>query len=253
MSDNALAGAPCWIDLTTSDPERSREFYARLFGWTPGEPNEEFGGYFEFFRDGAPVAGGMQNRPEFGAPDQWAVYLSVADARKTMEAALAKGARQEVEPMEVGDLGTMAVITDPGGATIGMWQAGTFDGFAVTGAAGAPSWFELLTGDYATAVEFYRDVFGWDAHVASDTPEFRYTTLGKDHAARAGIMDATAILGPDEPGGWSVYFGVDDADAALARVRELGGTVVRPAEDTPHGRLATAVDPTGVRFKIVAR
>ena len=43
-----------------------------------------------------------------------------------------------------------------------------------------------------------------------------------------------------------------DADAALERVVELGGTIVQPAEDTPYGRLATAADPTGTRFRIVA-
>ena len=53
------------------------------------------------------------------------------------------------------------------------------------------------------------------------------------------------------PAHWTVYFGVDDTDAALAKIAELGGTVVRPAEDTPYGRLAAATDPTGAQFKLV--
>jgi predicted enzyme related to lactoylglutathione lyase len=44
---------------------------------------------------------------------------------------------------------------------------------------------------------------------------------------------------------------VADTDAALARIGELGGATVMPAEDTPHGRLATASDPTGALFKLV--
>ena len=65
-------------------------------------------------------------------------------------------------------------------------------------------------------------------------------------------MDA-AGFGPEEAAGqWSVYFGVDDTDAALAWIVELGGQVLRPAEDTPYGRLATAVDPTGALFRLVA-
>ena len=53
------AGAPCWLDLLTSDTTRVREFYCALFGWTAGEASGEFGGYFMFFHDGAPVAGAM--------------------------------------------------------------------------------------------------------------------------------------------------------------------------------------------------
>ncbi|MCA1691816.1 MAG: VOC family protein, partial [Actinobacteria bacterium] len=37
-----------------------------------------------------------------------------------------------------------------------------------------------------------------------------------------------------------------------ARVVDLGGSMLVPAEDTPYGRLATAVDPTGAQFKLVA-
>ncbi|MDQ6614274.1 MAG: VOC family protein, partial [Actinomycetota bacterium] len=32
--DTAPIGAPCWVDLMTSDTERSRAFYCELFGWT---------------------------------------------------------------------------------------------------------------------------------------------------------------------------------------------------------------------------
>ena len=147
---------------------------------------------------------------------------------------------------------TMATVTDNGGAAIGLGQPGTFPGFGVYGEAGTPSWFELLTRDYDEAVAFYRDVFGWETKVMGDSPEFRYTVLVDGDQMLAGIMDATAFLPEGVPNHWSVYFGVDDADAALAKVAELGGSVVVPAEDTPYGRLATAADPNGAQFKLVA-
>ncbi|MGO8887161.1 MAG: hypothetical protein ACLPUO_24855 [Streptosporangiaceae bacterium] len=70
--ENAPAGAPCWVDLTTSDTGRSREFYTRLFGWTAEEPAEEFGGYFSFRKD--------------GVPGTWSAYLASSDAQKTSRA-----------------------------------------------------------------------------------------------------------------------------------------------------------------------
>jgi predicted enzyme related to lactoylglutathione lyase len=153
--------------------------------------------------------------------------------------------------MDVKDLGTMGVVTDVGGAVIGMWRPGTHRGFGIYDEPGTPGWFELHTRDYDATVEFYRDVFTWDTHVAADEPGFRYTTLGKDEAALAGIMDAAGFLPEGVPAHWSVYFRVDDTDAALAKTVELGGAVVMPAEDTPYGRLAAATDVTGAAFKLV--
>jgi len=43
----------------TPDTQRSRAFYCELFGWTADEPNAEFGGYFNFRKDGVVVAGCM--------------------------------------------------------------------------------------------------------------------------------------------------------------------------------------------------
>ncbi|MGH4004615.1 MAG: VOC family protein, partial [Pseudonocardiaceae bacterium] len=165
--------------------------------------------------------------------------------------AVANGGQVHVAAMDVGDLGTMAIISDPGGAGIGVWQPGRHRGFGVLGEPGAPSWFELHTRDYQAAVPFYRNVFGWDTHVVSDTPEFHYTTLSHGESWLAGIMDASGFLPDGVPAHWSVYFGVDDTDAALAKIVDLGGSIVTAAEDTPYGRLAAAADPTGAQFKLV--
>ena len=169
-----------------------------------------------------------------------------------MEAASAHGGQVVVAAMEVGDLGTMAIVSDPGGAGIGLWQPGRHQGFGILGEPGTPSWFELQTRDYQAAVSFYREVFGCDTNVVSDTPEFRYTTLRHGESWLAGIMDASGLLPEGVPAHWSVYFGVEDTDAALAEIVELGGTIVTAAEDTPYGRLAAAADPTGAHFKLVA-
>ena len=146
----------------------------------------------------------------------------------------------------------MAVIVDPGGAAIGIWQPGTHKGFGVHERVGTPGWFELHTRDYDAAVDFYRDVFGWDTHTASDTPEFRYTTLGEGEGS--------------SPGSWTRRR--SSAEGALALVgvlrrrghRRRAGAGRRarrrsclPAEDTPYGRLAAqAADPTGTPFKLVS-
>jgi len=251
--ETAPIGAPCWVDLMTSDTERSKAFYGELFGWTAEEPAEEFGGYFNFAKDGIRVAGCMGIQPDSPVTDVWSVYLATDDARKTIETATAAGGQVIAPAMDVGDLGTMAVLVDAGGAAIGMWQPRSFQGFGILAEPATPTWFELHTRDYQKSVAFYRDVFRWDAYEVGDTPpDFSYTTLGEGDASQAGIMDASGFLPDGVPAHWSLYFGARDTDAALGRIVDLGGSVVMPAEDTPYGRLATAADPNGTQFKLIA-
>lgn len=250
--DTTVIGAPIWTDLLTSDPARARAFYGELLGWDVEDPGPDYGGYVNFTRGGSMVAGCMGSAGGDSPSDQWTVYLSTRDARATAAAAEAHGGTVVVAPMEVMELGTMAVVGDADGAGIGLWQPALHTGFGVIDEVGAPGWFELHTRHYDDAVGFYRDVFGWETHTAADEPGFRYTTLLEGEQQRAGIIDASPFLPAGAPSQWFVYFRVADADAALATVTALGGTVLVPAEDTPYGRLATAADPCGAVFKLMA-
>jgi uncharacterized protein len=248
--DDSPPGTPCWVELLTSDPDRSAEFYGRLFGWTVEDPGAEYGGYRNFQLKGERVAGCMRNDGEAGVPDLWSVYLAVEDAEATVAQAAGAGGQVVVPAMDVMALGRMAVVVDVGGAVIGVWQPGEHRGFAYVGEPGAPNWFELHTRDYEPSLDFYRRVFGWDTRVEGDSPEFRYSTVVADGEQYAGVMDASGFLPEGVPAGWSVYFGVDDCDRAASEVVALGGAVVMPGEDTPYGRLATVTDPTGALFRL---
>jgi len=248
--DAVEIGNPCWVDVMTSDAAATRAFYGELLGWEAEEADPEFGGYFNFTKDGARIAGAMTNQGG-GMPDVWSIYIAVDDAEATCEKVKAAGGSVMVEPMAVGTLGSMAVVIDPTGAVIGMWQPGDHKGFGYVAEPGAPGWFELFTKDYEASRTFYADAFGWDLHKVSDEDDFKYSTLHEGDAQAAGIMDAAGFLPDEVPPHWSVYFAVEDVDKTLAQAVELGGSIEAPAQDTPYGRLATAVDPTGARFKVM--
>jgi hypothetical protein len=205
-----------------------------------------------FTRDGIPVAGAMGAMGEMAASDTWKIYLHTDDIDRTVKVAETEGAEVMSPPMPVADLGIQAVINDPSGAQVGAWQPGTFPGFTVLGEHGAPSWFELFTRQYATAVDFYRAVFLWDTKIEGDTDEFRYSTMRNPdgEGELAGIMDAAAFLPGGTPSSWAIYWEVDDADDTVAAVKKLGGSVVTGVENTPYGRLATVADPAGAVFKL---
>ena len=72
-----ITGEPCWIHLFTTDVDTAVSFYGGLFGWSVGEPSEEYGGYRMFLRDDEPVAGLMPN--DTSEPDVWEVFLQTPD------------------------------------------------------------------------------------------------------------------------------------------------------------------------------
>ncbi|MGO9560785.1 MAG: VOC family protein [Acidimicrobiales bacterium] len=250
--DSAPFGSPCWADLWTSDVEGSRKFYSEVFDWEAQEPSAEFGGYFMFTRNGVPIAGAMGDMGDMKAQNSWKIYLATDDIVKTVEAAELESAQIIAPAHPVADLGIQAVFVDPTGANLGMWQPGTFQGFSVLSENGTPSWFELHTRDYATAVAFYRSVFHWETNTVGDSDEFRYTSMRdpQGEGELAGIMDASAFLPEGVPAYWSVYWHADDVDATIAKVKTLGGSVVTDPTDTPYGRLASVADPAGAEFKL---
>ncbi|MGF7119644.1 VOC family protein [Rhodococcus sp. BE178] len=248
--ESAPIGAPCWIDLQTSDPERAAAFYDAMFGWTHESSGEEYGGYVMFFSDGKPVAGMMAGQPGNPYVNIWTTYLATADADATAKAVTESGGQVMMEPMTVPEQGRMAMFLDPSGGVVGVWQPAEHKGFGVMGEHGAPAWFELVSKNYDAALPFYRDVFGWNLATLSDTGEFRYTTGRFDGEDLAGIFDASTAMPADVPSHWQMFVAVDDTDAAVARLTELGGTVLREPWDSEHGRMANVADPNGAQFMI---
>jgi uncharacterized protein len=248
----APVGAPCWADVWTSDVDACARFYGELLGWEAQPPDPEFGGYFMFHRQGVPVAGGMGDMSDMKAQNVWKVYLSTPDMAQTVAALEKGGAVLAFPPMAVGEAGTQCVFTDPTGATLGAWQPGAFHGFSVLGEPGAPAYFELLTRDFDRAVDFYRDAFAWETQPLPGDQGFRYLNQVEPGtgAPLAGVMDAAGVLPPGVPSHWSVYWDVEDTEAAATKVTALGGTVLRAPEASPYGVLATVADPQGAQFKL---
>jgi predicted enzyme related to lactoylglutathione lyase len=185
-----------------------------------------------------------------GTPDVWSTYISTADIDATVGAAAASGAQVLAPPMAVGDLGSMAFLRDPAGGHFGVWQAGTHTGFTKYNEPGSVTWDEYHSKNFDTTTDFYSKLFDWQIEKMSDTAEFRYFLGQVGGETVAGLMDSAAFLPAEVPSHWAVYFSVADVDAASAVVEQSGGTIARAAEDTPFGRMADALDPTGAAFKL---
>jgi predicted enzyme related to lactoylglutathione lyase len=247
-------GTPSWVDLGTPDIEASASFYGGLFGWdVPESENaEQTGGYRQAMLRGKPVAGMMPLMQE-GQPPAWSSYVSVEDADATAAKVTEAGGQVMAEPMDVMDLGRMAVFADPTGAVFGIWQAGSFAGAGIVGDPGAVVWNELNTPDPDRAKQFYTDVFGWETRPfgGEGGPPYLTAHVGGEETGVAGIMD-TRAFDQEVPPHWMVYFAVEDVDNVAGRVSELGGTVAQEPTDIPEvGRMAVFNDPAGVHFAVL--
>ena len=111
------------VELHTNDLKRAREFYSKLFDWKLQDAPMPGGGSYTLIEVGSGTGGGMMTNQEPGTPPHWLAYVGVDDIRASTKKAKDLGAKVVVDVTEVGEYGTMSVITDPTGATIAMWQA----------------------------------------------------------------------------------------------------------------------------------
>ncbi len=242
------AGIPGWIDLASPDLAATRRFYAELFGWQPqASPSGE---YTTFTKDGQAVAG-AGSLMSADQPVAWTTYVIVADADETATKAQGAGGQLVAPPVDIRDLGRMAIISDPTGAVLGVWQPGTMKGAELFNAPGALSWEELFTRDVAAAKAFYCSVFGWATEDTLDeASEITYTQWMVAGRPIGGMMAMADVFPAATPPHWGIYFGVTSVDEAAATITRLGGTLVHPPMDIPEGRFANALDPHGASFSI---
>jgi Predicted enzyme related to lactoylglutathione lyase len=236
-------GEPVWLDLATSDLDVSLAFYAGLFGWRADGPGDD--GIRTARLSKQPVA-----RLVPAPTDGWVVYLRTDDIVATAAAVPRHEGELELAPTAVSEGALRAIAVDPGGARVGFWEPEGHPGFGAVDTPGAPTWFELHTLDFAAAVPFYERVAGWRPVSVGDSDGFRMVVDGEPGVAEAGIFDASREGLADESL-WMPYFAVEDADAAGARIRELGGALLDDPVDTPFGRMAHATDPLGTLFTII--
>ncbi len=258
-------GTFCWTELTTTDQAGAKAFYGGLLGWEADDRPVGDGGYVYSMmqRDGKPVAAiAMQpdrsretlasgENPRFdqqresGVPPMWNSYISVESADATAERAKELGATVHAPPFDVMDVGRMAVIQDPQGAHFELWEPKAHFGAALVNAPGAPVWNELGTTDLDAAGAFYGSLFGWTVAPFEGSPE-PYLSIKNGDANAGGMRAAT----PGAPPFWLAYFGVEDLDAALAKVGELGGAVHAGPIDISIAKIAIVADPQGAVFAL---
>lgn len=249
--DQATLGTVIWADLQTPDLDAARKFYGGLFGWTfEGGDDANMGFYTTALLGGRKVAGMAKMGGSSPVPPMWSIYFGVSDARDFVTRASAAGAKVVAGAMDIHELGSMAYFADPSGAHFGVWQPKQHYGAQVFDDAGAMCWHEVYSKELPKALPFYTELFALTAKKL-DAPGIDYNTLHQGARTVCGAMQMPSHFPANLPSHWNTYFSVDDPDAAVKKVAELGGKVISPAFDTPFGRMAMFADPFGATFCVI--
>ena len=252
-----VPGAPCWVDLATTDQEAAKAFYGDLLGWRYEDAPMDQGGrqlYSMALLGDRYAAAIYTQQRQMGMPPCWSVHLSVEDADAAGGRVKELGGKLLMEPVDVFESGRVAAINDSTGAAVMLWQPRKHVGAGVKYEPGAICWCELMTTDPDAATGFYTALFGMESERTTMENGVEYTVLKAGGDFAAGIMAL-----PDElramqiPPHWAVYFQVADVDAAVAAVTAKGGAVDLPPTDIPTvGRIASVRDPQGANVSLMS-
>lgn len=237
-------GTPSWVDIGVPDIAAAVVFYSGLFGWECVDQGEEAGHYTMCELGGQPVAAiGPAMNP---GPPTWTTYITVDDADKTAALITDAGGSIAMAPMDVLDVGRMAIAADPTGAFFAIWQPRAHIGAHVVNEPGTLCWNELNTREVDDSIRFYERVFGYTTKRSDGYNEFEI-----DGRSIAGCMPMPEVVPAEVPNHWLVYFAVDDCDASLARARELGAQTMDAIDLEGVGRFGMVFDPQGAAFAVI--
>ncbi|MGI8814115.1 MAG: VOC family protein [Pseudonocardia sp.] len=242
------AGTPCWVDVAVPNVAEATKFYGPVLGWTFHDTGEEFGGY-TICMAGEHTAAGIGKIQMDGQPAAWTVYLASDDADATAKLISENGGSVVIEPMDIPEIGRMAIAADPTGGVFGVWQSNPMNGIVVYNEPGGLVWEDAKLADADAGKRFYTALFGYSYAPIEGAPD-DYGTFQLDGGDPLGGMGGMMGAPEGTPSHWQPYFGVADVDAAVATAQSSGGTVIMPAMDTPYGRMATVADPFGAVFAV---
>jgi predicted enzyme related to lactoylglutathione lyase len=235
--DNITIGIPGWVDAnveTTEQREALMKFYSALYGWTWDVGEEQMGYYSIASLNGASVMGIGQGP---GGAGMMVPYFYTDDIDISAATAASLGGTVFMGPMEIPGAGVMALVTDPTGATHGLWQAREFQGFGVAYEANAPGWFDHASNDPDAAAAYYSTLTGHT--VIEPSPGMKVLNVGEQWFASVSQNQI-----PERPGAqWNSIYVVDTLEAARNKIRELGGTIVLEEMPVPGSSICVFIEP----------
>jgi uncharacterized protein len=244
-------GVPCWVDTWQGDLDAAVPFYQGVFGWEAQVPPAGAEPRYVMFKLGGADVAGLGSPPPAGIGPAWITYVWVDDVDETVARATEAGGRVVTEPFDSLEGGRMAIVADPAGATLAVWQPGEHRGAERVNEPSAYAMSLLQTPDPEGAAAFYGTLFGWTTEAFGPATMFRLPGFVGGEPSQPVSREVVATMMPsDGEPRWAVDFWIADADAAAEAATERGGRVLDGPGDAPPFRRAVLADPAGADFSI---
>jgi hypothetical protein len=249
---NTSNGSFVWYDHLTPKPEAAIAFYADVVGWQT-QPFGEGSHYVMWVGPQGPLGGVMELPDEaakMGAPPHWMGNVQVENVDATVALIKKLGGKIHKEPEDIPSVGRFAVIADPQGAFLSIFQPTGAMAAHDSSKSGEFCWSELVTSDSAAAFEFYAELFAWRILEEMDMgPMGAYRIFGLGERRLGGMM--TAPKGMAMPPMWLYYVDVSDFDAAVGRATQRGAKITSGPMEVPGGaKIVQLMDPQGAAFAL---
>ena len=256
VATSTLLGRPLWYELMTTDMKAAENFYRNVVGWTTKPSEGAVQPYTMFNRSSDVSVGGVMTKPpEVKAPPFWAMYVGVPKLEEAAAKIKRLGGKTHTEVIEIPNVGRLQMMMDPQGAAFYIFEPAPAEQRPEKAAdIGDASWHELMTTDWAAAMKFYHEAFGWEPSDQMDMgPAGKYQMFNRPHGMIGGIMNKPPEMA-NVPPNWMIYFRVPDVDAAAERIKANGGRILSGPMEVPGGdRVLSAADPQGAAFGLHQR
>jgi len=249
-------GTFCWADLSTHGGRAAVDFYSQLMGWQAETKDSGFGMNYSMLRqDGQTIAGLAWLPPEMTEiPSAWYNYVNVEDVDALMPTVTEGGGQIIEPPFDVPDGARIALIRDPQGAALCLFQARGNIGAGLVNTPGALCWNELYTSDPEVSKVFYSALLGWEFRDERDggSEGPGYVSIYNRGRANGGMLVMDEGMAAQVPPMWVPYFSVADIDASAKQVKALGGKIIMgPQQESGVGRWLLFTDPQAAHCYLV--
>ena len=249
---NESNGRFVWYEDLAKDPKAAIDFYSDVVGWKT-QPFKEAGNDYVMWVGSQGPLGGVMKLPDeaarMGTPPHWMAHIQVENVDATAELAKKLGGKVHKEPTDIPTVGRFAVIADPQGAFVSIFTPNEAMDPHDPSKAGEFCWNELVTSDSQAGFSFYSKLFGWKKVREMDMGAMgTYRTFGIGDKEIGGMMNVPK--GASMPPTWLYYTETSDLDAALARAKKRGATVLSGPMEVPGGRVVQLKDPQGAAFAL---
>ena len=247
-----MPGKVVWHDLLTEDPTAARRFYGGLFGWNFRQVGLGRGQSYTVIEHDGRVIGGLVDARRISRDvnvSRWIPVLSVADMAAAMAEVRAAEGTVLQAPLDIPQRGSVAVIADPQGAVLTLFESRDGDPADRLPEPGDWLWNEIWSSDPDATLAFYRSLVpDYEIADVDDARGGTYRYLSAGGVPRVGVLPKPVDRIADT---WMAYVRVSNPAATAAAAEALGGEVLLPAQRDPRGgEIAILNDPTGAGFLV---